>query len=79
MRSLFYRMVRFYKKRISPGLNSGCVFTPTCSEYSMTALFDYGTVKGVFLTFYRILRCNHFSKGGYDPVPVNKKKYKWII
>jgi putative membrane protein insertion efficiency factor len=79
MKILFYKAVRFYKKRVSPGLSTGCVYTPTCSQYSMTAFYEHGTVKGLFLTFYRILRCNRFSRGGYDPVPVNKKKYKWII
>ena len=46
-----------------------CKFIPTCSEYGLEAIEKYGAFKGGFLTIWRILRCNPFSKGGYDPVP----------
>ena len=46
-----------------------CKFTPTCSEYGIEAIEKFGALKGGLLTLWRILRCNPFSKGGYDPVP----------
>ena len=46
-----------------------CPYIPTCSEYGLEAVSKYGTFKGGLLTVWRILRCNPFSKGGYDPVP----------
>ena len=46
-----------------------CKYIPTCSEYAIQAIEKYGVLKGVFLGIWRILRCNPFSKGGYDPVP----------
>jgi len=45
-----------------------CRFTPTCSQYTIEAIEKYGVLKGLYLGFLRILRCNPFSKGGYDPV-----------
>ena len=49
-------------------MHSACRFTPTCSNYGIEAIEKYGSLKGGFLTIKRILRCNPFSKGGYDPV-----------
>ena len=46
-----------------------CPYFPSCSEYGMEAIEKHGAIKGSFLAIYRILRCNPFSKGGYDPVP----------
>lgn len=46
-----------------------CIYTPTCSQYSIEAIEKYGAFKGSYLTAKRILRCNPFAKGGYDPVP----------
>ena len=48
--------------------HSMCKFTPTCSNYSIEAIKEYGSIKGIFLTIKRILKCNPFSKGGYDPI-----------
>ncbi len=45
-----------------------CKFTPTCSEYTKQAILKYGVIRGGFKGLFRILRCNPFSKGGYDPV-----------
>jgi len=61
--------IRFYKREISPMLPPSCRFTPTCSEYAMQAIEKYGAAKGGWLALKRILRCNPFHKGGYDPVP----------
>ena len=62
-------MIRFYQKFISPLFPSTCRFYPTCSTYFIQALQKYGVFKGIWLGIKRILRCNPFSKGGYDPVP----------
>jgi uncharacterized protein len=69
--TLLIRMIRFYQKRISTHTRSSCRFVPTCSEYAVTALKRFGAVKGLRLAVWRILRCNPFGKGGYDPVPEN--------
>ena len=61
--------LRFYKRRISPGLPPACRFIPTCSEYAYEAIQKYGALKGGYLAFRRVLRCNPLHPGGYDPVP----------
>ena len=61
--------IRAYKKYISPLSGPHCRYTPTCSEYALQAVKKYGAVKGSLLAARRILRCNPFAKGGYDPVP----------
>ena len=63
-------LIKFYKKFISPMKRTpSCRFIPTCSQYTLEALQKYGPIKGSYLAVRRILRCNHFHKGGYDPVP----------
>ena len=62
------KMIEFYQKYISPGLGNHCKFYPTCSEYMMQAIEKYGFIKGFFLGIFRFLKCNPFSKGGYDPL-----------
>ena len=69
MKRALIAMVHFYRKRISPGSAPRCRFAPTCSAYALEALEKYGACKGGFMAIWRILRCNPFSKGGYDPVP----------
>ncbi len=61
--------IRFYQREISPLCPPRCRYIPTCSEYALEAVEKYGAVKGTFLATKRILRCNPFHKGGYDPVP----------
>ncbi len=61
-------MVRWYQKYISPAIGGCCKYQPTCSQYMIDAITKYGPVKGVLMGIWRILRCNPFSKGGYDPV-----------
>ena len=53
-----------------------CKYIPTCSNYSIEALIEYGALKGLYLTIKRILRCNPLSKGGYDPVVKREKNEK---
>ena len=60
--------LRFYKRFLSPLLIPACRFSPTCSEYAYDAVSKYGVFRGLFLAAGRILRCNPFSKGGFDPV-----------
>lgn len=69
MKSLLLRLLRLYKRNISPGLPPACRFVPTCSEYAMQAIEKYGAAKGSWLALLRLLRCNPFHPGGYDPVP----------
>ena len=51
-----------------------CKFKPTCSNYAIDAIIEYGSIKGSILSFKRIIRCNPYSKGGYDPVRKKDKK-----
>jgi putative membrane protein insertion efficiency factor len=69
MKYIFIYLVKFYKKFISPMLPKSCRYHPTCSEYAIDALQKHGAVKGSIMSFFRILRCNPFFKGGLDPVP----------
>lgn len=63
---LFYS---FYKKIISPLLGNNCRFHPTCSEYMMGAIEEFGFVRGSWLAMKRLARCNSLCSGGLDPVP----------
>ncbi|MBE5765113.1 MAG: membrane protein insertion efficiency factor YidD [Clostridiales bacterium] len=75
----FIFLIKLYKKYLSKGLNSGCIFTPTCSVYAVEALQKYSFFKAFALIIYRILRCNSLNKGGFDPVPDPKSTKKWLI
>ena len=61
--------IRFYKKGISPLLPPSCRFEPSCSTYALEAIDRYGPLKGGWLAARRLLRCQPFCRGGYDPVP----------
>ena len=65
-------LIKKYQKIPGPWHNH-CKYQPTCSNYAIGVLEEFGFIKGCFLMIYRILRCNPFSKGGYDPVPCKKK------
>lgn len=63
-------LLRFYKRHISPGLaQNRCKYLPTCSQYAYEAVELHGAFFGSLLALWRLLRCNPFSRGGYDPVP----------
>ncbi|MEJ6400368.1 membrane protein insertion efficiency factor YidD [Nicoliella lavandulae] len=69
MRWLLIQLVRGYQKVISPLTPPSCRYSPTCSDYMITAIKKHGAIKGVLMGICRILRCNPFIHGGYDPVP----------
>ncbi|MGD1006421.1 MAG: membrane protein insertion efficiency factor YidD [Ignavibacteriaceae bacterium] len=60
--------IKIYKKYLSPLLPPSCRFYPTCSEYAIQAIEKYGIFKGGAKAVWRILRCNPFNKGGFDPL-----------
>lgn len=70
MKKLTLMLLKFYKRFLSP-INFGihtCRFTPSCADYTVEAVEKYGTAKGLLMGTKRVLRCNPFSKGGFDPV-----------
>lgn len=69
MKHFMIRLIRLYQKFISPLKPPSCRFTPTCSAYAIEAFQKRGFFAGFILMSWRILRCNPFCKGGYDPVP----------
>lgn len=72
MKHVCIALIRFYQKCLSPlKRNPTCRFTPTCSAYAIEAFSKRGFFVGSALTVWRILRCNPFCEGGYDPVPEN--------
>ena len=70
MKNIMIIIIKFYQNYISKYILTGrnCRFYPTCSQYSLEAYEKYGFFKGTFLTSKRILRCNPFHEGGYDPL-----------
>ncbi len=75
MKRLLLFPIKLYRRYLS-GMKGApcCRFTPTCSHYAYTAIDEWGAVIGLFLAIYRILRCNPFCRGGYDPIPRRKRK-----
>jgi len=69
MKTALIFMISLYRKYISPLKPPCCRFTPTCSKYAIDAIREWGVICGLALSVWRILRCNPFCKGGYDPVP----------
>lgn len=75
IKKILILLVKFYRKYLSPLKGRGtCIYTPTCSEYAIEAIEKYGAFRGGILSLKRILRCNPFSMGGYDPVPDLKRR-----
>jgi uncharacterized protein len=63
-------VIRLYQLTLSRAMPAGtCRFYPTCSHYGYQAIYKYGAVKGTFMAGWRVIRCNPFNPGGYDPVP----------
>ncbi|RKY42157.1 MAG: membrane protein insertion efficiency factor YidD [Candidatus Makaraimicrobium thalassicum] len=68
MKKALIALIKGYKKFVSPCFAKSCRFAPTCSEYAIEALGKFGVFRGTALSVWRILRCNPFSRGGFDPV-----------
>ena len=75
LKALGVKLIKFYQKYLSKGT---CMYIPSCSEYTLEAILKHGFFKGCFLGFKRILRCNPWSKGGFDKVPDKKRDLKWV-
>jgi putative membrane protein insertion efficiency factor len=69
MNKVFIALIRAYQYAISPMLGQRCKYYPSCSNYAVGALREHGVIRGLGLASWRLLRCNPFSNGGYDPVP----------
>ena len=74
MKQVLLWLIRFYREAISPRTPAMCKYIPTCSQYGLEAIERFGALKGGLMTIWRILRCNPWSRGGYDPVPEKKEK-----
>lgn len=69
-RWILLALIRLYQTIVSPALPAGtCRFYPSCSHYGYQAVYKYGVFKGSLMAAWRVLRCNPFNRGGYDPVP----------
>lgn len=69
MKYIFIGIIKLYRMTLSKILPPVCRFTPSCSQYALTAIGRFGAVRGGILAFWRICRCNPYGKGGEDPVP----------
>ncbi|HOC67353.1 MAG TPA: membrane protein insertion efficiency factor YidD [Candidatus Hydrogenedentes bacterium] len=69
MRRVLIAAIRLYQRFLSPLLGNHCRFEPSCSRYAVEALEVHGVIKGGLYACWRLLRCQPFCKGGYDPVP----------
>ena len=74
MKKIAIALVGLYRKYISPLKPPCCRFVPTCSQYAIEAFEEWGFFAGLGLTIWRILRCNPFCRGGFDPVPKRKPR-----
>ncbi|HUZ30302.1 MAG TPA: membrane protein insertion efficiency factor YidD [Solirubrobacteraceae bacterium] len=72
LRSIAVAPVVFYSRFISPAIPRRCKYEPTCSHYAVDAIREYGILRGVVLAGWRLLRCNPWSYGGYDPVEAQR-------
>ena len=70
------RLIIFYQKHLS---HHTCLYTPTCSEYTLQSINNLGLILGILSGAWRILRCNPLSKGGYDPPKERLFKLKWVL
>ncbi len=75
LKALCMRLIILYQKYFS---RHTCLYRPTCSQYTLEAINNLGVIVGILLGAWRILRCNPFSKGGYDPAPENPFKARWL-
>ncbi|MBE7086088.1 MAG: membrane protein insertion efficiency factor YidD [Clostridiales bacterium] len=76
LKMLCLRMILFYQRYLS---RHTCLYRPTCSQYTLECINNHGVIVGILLGSWRILRCNPFSKGGYDPAPEVWWRKKWLL
>jgi uncharacterized protein len=69
VKRLLLAPIWLYQRLLSPALPRRCRYEPTCSAYAVTAIHRFGALRGTLLAVWRLLRCNPFSHGGFDPVP----------
>jgi putative membrane protein insertion efficiency factor len=69
LKHLIINIIKIYQRFISPFFPSSCKFSPSCSRYGIDAINKYGAIRGSFLTVKRVLKCNPWNNGGYDPIP----------
>lgn len=80
MKYVAVALLKLYKATISKWKGKRCIFTPSCSVYSMEVYMRFGFVKGSWLTLKRLVRCAPWGKGGFDPAPTNLKgNMKWHV
>ncbi len=80
MKFICKKLLFFYKKYVSNTIHASCIYTPTCSMYTLDAIEKYGVIRGIFMGMKRILRCNPLHKGGFDPVKENLRGIaKWTL
>lgn len=80
MKRLLRALILVYKKVFSPLIGRDCIYTPTCSMYTLDAIQKYGSLAGSLMGAARILRCNPFARGGFDPVKENLRgSAKWTL
>jgi uncharacterized protein len=81
LKRFFLFLIKIYQKTLSPDSgflkyffpNGVCRFNPTCSQYTYESIDEFGLLRGLFFGLKRVLRCNPWNKGGYDPVSKSKK------
>ena len=74
MKKFLIFLIKIYQNTLSPVLGKNCRFIPTCSEYTIEAISEYGAFEGIIMGIKRIIRCNPCVKGGFDPVQKNKRR-----
>jgi len=79
MKWLLIAFIKAWRKLVSPGYCPRCKYFPTCSEYGLEAVEVHGALKGGWLATWRLMRCNPWSMGGYDPVPDTRAAYLWEL
>jgi putative membrane protein insertion efficiency factor len=78
MKQTLQLLLRMYKRLVSPALPHSCRFVPTCSEYAVDAIEEYGALRGSWLALKRLLRCQPFARAGYDPTPQRIRKQELL-